>query len=111
MKHYPPDDEAHPDGPDDQWGQGGADSGGQAGDTQGLSQATNASEETVEELAEAGQDYEAGIQEGIEDAADHPETPVPSHAGQEREDVAPRREPMWHRHASPSPRADVTGLN
>ena len=82
MKHYPPDNEARPDEPGDQSGQGGADSGGQAGDTQGLSQATNASEETVEELAEAGQDYEAGIQEGIEDAADHPEKPVPSDAGQ-----------------------------
>jgi hypothetical protein len=44
MRHYPPDDEARPDELGDQWGQGGADSGGQAGDTQGLSQATNASE-------------------------------------------------------------------
>jgi hypothetical protein len=74
MKHYPPDNEAHPDEPGDQPGQGGSDSGGQSGDTQGLSQATNASEETVE------------------DAADHPEKPVPSHAGQEREDSSPRRE-------------------
>jgi hypothetical protein len=80
--------------PGDQSGQGGGDSGGQAGDTQGLSQATSASEETVEELAGAGQDYEAGIQEGIEDAADHPEKPVPRHAGQTRGDVATRREPM-----------------
>ncbi len=92
MKHFPPENEAHPDESDDQPGRGGADSGGQSGDTQGLSQATNASEETVEELADAGQDYEAGIQEGIENAADHPEKPVPSHAGQEREDASPRRE-------------------
>ena len=35
-------------------------------------------------LREWWQDYEAGIQEGLEDAADHPEKPVPSHNGQER---------------------------
>ena len=92
MKHYPPENEVRPDEPGDEPGQGGADSGGQSGDTQGLSQATNTSEETVKELAGAGQDYEAGIQEGIEDAADHPERPVPNHAGQKREDAGPRRE-------------------
>jgi hypothetical protein len=45
-------------------------------------------------LREWWQDYEAGIQEGIEDAADHPEKPVPSHNGQERRgDPSPGRGP------------------
>jgi len=94
MTRHLPENEAHLDEPGDQSGQGGPDSGGQSGDTQGLSQTADAAEETVEELADAGQGYEAGILEGIEDAADHPEKPVPSHDGQERrEDVAPGRGP------------------
>ena len=84
MTRHLPENDAHLDEPDDQSGRGGADSAGQSGDTQGLSQATDAGEETVEGLADAGQDYEAGIQEGIEDAADQPEKPVPSHSGQGR---------------------------
>jgi hypothetical protein len=64
--------------------QGGPDSGGQSGDTQGLSQTVDGSEETVEELADGGQDYEAGIQAGVEDAADHLWKSVPSHDGQKR---------------------------
>ena len=92
MSRYLPENDAPLDEPDDQSGQGGSDSGGQSGDTQGLSQTPDGAEETVEELADAGQDYEAGILEGIEDAADHPERPVPSHDGQERrDDVAPDR--------------------
>jgi hypothetical protein len=57
-------------------GQVGADSGGQSGDTQGLSRVADDSEESVTELAELGQDYEAEVLEGVEDAADHPEEPV-----------------------------------
>lgn len=57
-------------------GQVGADSGGQSGDTQGLSRFEDEGEESVTELAESGQDYEAGVLEGVEDAADHPEQPV-----------------------------------
>jgi hypothetical protein len=80
------------DAPGDQTAQGGTDSAGQSGDTQGLSQTADATEETVEELADDGQDYEAGIQAGVEDAADHPEAPVPSHDGQaRRDDGAPGR--------------------
>jgi hypothetical protein len=60
-------------------GQLGPDSGGQSGDTQGLSPVAEASDESVEELADEGQDYEAEIVQGIEDAADHPEQPVPDH--------------------------------
>jgi hypothetical protein len=87
-----PDDESHADEPVDETGRGGTDSAGQSGDTQGLSQAADATEETVEELADDGQDYEAGIQAGVEDAADHPEKPVPSHDGQaRREDGGPGR--------------------
>jgi hypothetical protein len=81
-----PEFEVPPVAPGAQIHQGGANSGGQSGDTQGLSQAADATEETVEELADDGQDYEAGIQAGVEDAADHPERPVPSHDGQERHD-------------------------
>jgi len=58
-------------------GQPGPDSGGQSGDTQGLSPLADATDESVEELADEGQDIEAEIVQGIEDAGDHPEQPVP----------------------------------
>jgi hypothetical protein len=84
----------HPDEAGDQSGQGGPDSGGQSGDTQGVSQAVEAAEESVEELTAAGQDYEAQILKGVEDATDHPGEPVPNHAGQNpRNDAAPDRRP------------------
>ncbi len=57
----------------------GPDSGGQSGDTQGLSNIEDAADESVEELADTGQGYEADVIEGVEDAADHPEQPVRSH--------------------------------
>jgi hypothetical protein len=57
-------------------GQVGSDSAGQSGDTQGLSQDSDASEESVEELLETDQAYEAGIEEGVEEAEDNPERPV-----------------------------------
>jgi len=60
-----------------------SDSAGQSGDAQGLSQNTDADEESVEELAETDQAYEAEAMDGLEDAADHPERPV-----QTREDKA-----------------------
>jgi hypothetical protein len=89
-----PENETHLVEPGDQPGQGGPGSGGQSGDTQGLSQIADAADESVEELADAGQDYEAGILDGIETAADHPETPVPRHQSQERRDhAAPDRGP------------------
>jgi hypothetical protein len=56
--------------------QGGSDSAGQSGDDQGLSQTAEADEESVEELAETDQAYEAEVVEGVEDADDHPEKPV-----------------------------------
>lgn len=53
-----------------------ADSAGQSGDAQGLSQIAEADEESVAELAETDQEYEAEVVEGVEDASDHPERPV-----------------------------------
>ena len=61
-------------GQDDE--QAGADSGGQSGDAQGLSPFADTAEESVEELSDTGQDYEAEVLMGLEDAADHPERPV-----------------------------------
>jgi hypothetical protein len=45
-----------------------AHSAGQSGDTQGLSNAQEADSESVEELVEEGQDFEAGVVSGVEDA-------------------------------------------
>ncbi|MGA9055403.1 MAG: hypothetical protein WB763_02720 [Terriglobia bacterium] len=70
-------------------GQVGSDSAGQSGDTQGLSQDADSSEETVEELADTDQAYEAGILEGVEDADDHPERPVHTHEDQGKTEVIP----------------------
>jgi hypothetical protein len=46
----------------------GARSAGQSGDTQGLSNAEEADSESVEELVEEGQNFEAGVVAGVEDA-------------------------------------------
>jgi hypothetical protein len=48
----------------------GAASGGQSGDTQGLSQIEEADSESVEELVEEGQYFEAEAVSGVEDAKD-----------------------------------------
>jgi len=48
----------------------GADSGGQSGDTEGLSRDARSSAESVEELIEEGNALEAGILSGIENAPD-----------------------------------------
>jgi hypothetical protein len=53
-----------------------SDTAGQSGDAQGLSQISDADEESVGELAETDQAYEAGTVEGLEDAANHPEQSV-----------------------------------
>jgi hypothetical protein len=63
-------------------GQVGSDSAGQSGDTQGLSQIADAADESVEELADTDQAYEAEAVSGIEDAADHPERAV--HTSEDR---------------------------
>jgi hypothetical protein len=48
----------------------GPGSGGQSGDTQGLSGVADAGPESVEELVEEGQSFEAEVIGGVEDAAD-----------------------------------------
>ena len=48
----------------------GPDAGGQSGDIEGLSRAEVADSESVEELVEEGQAFEAGIVAGVENAPD-----------------------------------------
>jgi hypothetical protein len=49
---------------------GGPGSAGQSGDTQGLSDVAEADSESVLELVEEGQSFEAEVIEGVEDAPD-----------------------------------------
>lgn len=49
---------------------GETDSAGQSGDTQGMSQPAEASSESVEELAEEGNAFEASVVDGVENAKD-----------------------------------------
>jgi hypothetical protein len=83
------DNQARPDELVDDPGQVGPVSAGQSGSTQQLSEIEDANEESVEELAETGQDLEASIVEGVEDAADHPERPVHTHEEYGRPDDLP----------------------
>ena len=48
----------------------GAEAGGQSGDTEGVSREELAASESVEELLEEGQAFEAGIVSGVENAPD-----------------------------------------
>jgi len=54
----------------------GARSAGQAGDTQGISASPTVDSESVEELLEEGQSFEAEILHGVENAADPDESEV-----------------------------------
>jgi N utilization substance protein A len=54
----------------------GPDAGGQSGDTQGLPQVADADSESVEELAEEGQTFEAEVVSGVESAPDADEAEV-----------------------------------
>jgi hypothetical protein len=54
----------------------GLEAGGQAGDTEGLSRAQLAASESVEELVEEGQAFEAGIVNGVENAPDADQGPI-----------------------------------
>ena len=54
----------------------GARAGGQSGDIQGLSRAESVDSESVEELAEEGQDFEASAISGVENARDPDEGEV-----------------------------------
>ncbi len=64
VKHNLRDNEARLDELGSDRGQVCSDSAGQSGDAQGLSQDADAADEGVEELAETGQAYEAGIVKG-----------------------------------------------
>ena len=65
----------------------GPNSAGQSGDTQGLSDAEDESSESVTELVEEGQFFEAGILSGIENAPPADVSEVRVH--QVREDDVP----------------------
>jgi hypothetical protein len=86
------DNEARPDELGSDPGQVGPESAGQSGDSQRLSRVANASESSVEELADDDQAIEAAAVDGVEDAADHPERPTHTHEEYGRpDDVPPRR--------------------
>jgi hypothetical protein len=57
----------------------GASSAGQSGDLQGLSKAGRANSESVDELLEEGNSFEAEVVKGVEDAADADEGEVHTH--------------------------------
>jgi hypothetical protein len=57
----------------------GPSSAGQSGDTQGLSDTPEASSESVEELVQEGQFFEAGIVSGVENAPDADVSEVYTH--------------------------------
>ncbi len=62
--------------------------GGQSGDNEGLSDIEDVDSESVDELAEEGQDYEAEIVEGVERAGDQEEQEVRTDV---REEERPRQ--------------------
>lgn len=66
----------------------GPGSAGQSGDTQGLSDTDEASSESVRELVEEGQAFEAGIVSGIENAPDADAGPIRTREVRE-DDVPP----------------------
>ena len=57
----------------------GINSAGQSASSQGLSAEADATEDSVEDLADTSQGTEAAAIEGVEDAADHPERPAHTH--------------------------------
>jgi hypothetical protein len=69
----------------------GARSGGQSGDLQGLSNVQGADSESVDELLEQGNAFEADVVKGVEDAGNADEGEVRSHEG--RQDDVPGKYP------------------
>ena len=70
----------------------GANSAGQSASSEGLSTEADATEDSVEDLSDTDQAFEASAVEGVEDAADHPERPTHTHEEYGNpEDVPPRR--------------------
>jgi hypothetical protein len=85
------DEQAQPDELGTDPAQVGPRSAGQSGDPQGLSHVEDASEESVEELADTNQAFESAAVEGVEDAAEHPERPAHTHEEYGRPDDLPPR--------------------
>ena len=70
----------------------GANSAGQSAGSEGLSTDAVETEDSVEDLSDTDQAYEAAAVEGVEDAADHPERPTHTHEEYGNpEDVPPRK--------------------
>jgi hypothetical protein len=65
----------------------GSKSGGQSGALQGLSDIEAANSESVDELLEEGNAFEAEIVKGVEDAADADESEVHTHQRPQEEDL------------------------
>jgi hypothetical protein len=61
----------------------GANSGGQSGDLQGLSNSASADSESVDELLEEGKAFEAEVVEGVENVPDADQGEVRTHEVQE----------------------------
>ena len=88
-KGRPRGNEARPDELGNDPGQVGPESAGQSGDSQSLSHVADSNEESIEELSDTEQAFEAEAVEGSEDAADHPERPVHTHEEYGRPDDLP----------------------
>ncbi|HZQ71020.1 MAG TPA: hypothetical protein VFA68_21020 [Terriglobales bacterium] len=71
--------EARPDELGNNPAQVGLDSAGQSGDNQELSNVEEALDQSVDDLVETGQDFEANVAQGVEDAGDEPEREVRTH--------------------------------
>ena len=70
----------------------GTNSAGQSASSLGLSDEPEATEDSVEDLADTDQAVEAAAVEGVEDADDHPERPAHTHEEYGNpEDFSPQR--------------------
>jgi N utilization substance protein A len=67
----------------------GPDSAGQSGDTEGLSEVADSNSESVSELVEEGQDMEASVVSGVENAPPADEAEVTTHERHPDEDQIP----------------------
>ena len=65
----------------------GADSGGQSGSLQGLSEVESADSESVSELLEEGNSFEAEIVKGVQDAPDADVSEVHTHQRPQEKDL------------------------
>ena len=70
----------------------GAKSAGQSASAEGLSTDADATEDSVEDLSDTDQAFEAAAVEGVEDASDHPERPTHTHEEYGRPDDIPPRD-------------------